>query len=134
PAGSPRRRPVPAHLAGAGSAAHGAVPPSPDAAGGTILSGAVFMTLSPPGSRPQRRPRYARGAGAMAVVAAGGLAWGWFEAGWLRFRELELELAGLPAELDGLRVAHLSDFHLRVPSRGEQATGRAVAWAAARGP
>ena len=70
----------------------------------------------------------------MAVVAAGGLAWGWFEAGWLRFRELELELAGLPAELDGLRVAHLSDFHLGVPSRGEQATERAVAWAAARRP
>ena len=31
---------------------------------------------------------------------------------------LEVELDGLPAELDGLRVAHLSDFHLGPPGRG----------------
>jgi len=41
---------------------------------------------------------------------------------------------GLRAELDGLRVVHLSDFHLGLPSRGERAVRRAVAWAAARGP
>jgi hypothetical protein len=62
------------------------------------------------------------------------MGWGWFEAGWLRFRELELELPGLPVELDGLRIAHLSDFHLGVTSRGEQATERAVDWVAARRP
>ena len=33
---------------------------------------------------------------------------------------------GLPPELDGLRIAHLSDFHLGVPSRGGRAVERAV--------
>ena len=70
----------------------------------------------------------------MAGVAAGGLAWGWYEAGWLRFRELEVELHGLPPELDGLRIVHLSDFHLGVPSRGARAVERAVDWAASRAP
>jgi len=52
----------------------------------------------------------------------------------VRLRELELELSGLPPELDGLRIAHLSDFHLGVPSRGTRAVDRAVAWTAARRP
>jgi uncharacterized protein len=37
-------------------------------------------------------------------------------------------------ELDGMRIAHLSDFHLGVPSRGAQAVDRAVDWAAERRP
>jgi uncharacterized protein len=69
--------------------------------------------------------------GAAAAATAG---WGWFEAGWVRLRELELELPGLPRELDGLRVMHLSDFHLGVPSRGSHAVERAVEWAAERKP
>jgi predicted MPP superfamily phosphohydrolase len=72
-------------------------------------------------------------AGALAVAGAG-LAWGWFEAGWVRLRELELEVPGLPPELDGLRVAHLSDFHLGVPSRGRRAIERAVEWVVERRP
>jgi uncharacterized protein len=63
-----------------------------------------------------------------------GLGWGWFEAGWVRLRELELEVPGLPPALDGLRIAHLSDFHLGVPSRGAHAVDRAVEWAAERRP
>jgi predicted MPP superfamily phosphohydrolase len=47
---------------------------------------------------------------------------------------LEVRVPGLPPELDGLRVAHLSDFHLGVPSRGVRATERAVDWVAARRP
>ncbi len=39
-----------------------------------------------------------------------------------------------PPELDGLRIAHLSDFHLGVPSRGAHAVERAVDWAAERKP
>jgi uncharacterized protein len=70
----------------------------------------------------------------LAVVALAGLAWGLFEAGWLRTRVLEVEVEGLPPELDGLRIAHLSDFHLGVPSRGEKATADAVAWVAERRP
>lgn len=70
-----------------------------------------------------------RRAGAMlAGIAAAGLAWGWFEAGWVRLQRLEVPLDGLPPELDGLRIAHLSDFHLGPPSRGARAVERAVAW------
>jgi predicted MPP superfamily phosphohydrolase len=47
---------------------------------------------------------------------------------------LELRIDGLPAELDGLRIAHLSDLHLGVPSLGERASARAVAWVAERRP
>lgn len=52
----------------------------------------------------------------------------------MRLVELELELPGLPAELDGLRIAHLSDFHLGPPSRGVEAVERAVDWVAERRP
>jgi predicted MPP superfamily phosphohydrolase len=76
-----------------------------------------------------------RGAGVcLGAVAASAVGWGWFEAGWVRLRELELELPGLPAELDGLRIAHLSDFHLGVRSRGVHAVERAVDWVAGRRP
>ena len=73
-------------------------------------------------------------AGALVLVGVAGLAWGIFEAGWLRKRVLEVEVEGLPRELDGLRIAHLSDFHLGVPSRGERATEEAVAWVVERRP
>jgi predicted MPP superfamily phosphohydrolase len=68
------------------------------------------------------------------AAAAGAVAWGWFEAGWVRLRVLDVPLPGLPRELDGLRIAHLSDFHLGVPSRGARAVARAVDWAAERDP
>jgi predicted MPP superfamily phosphohydrolase len=67
-------------------------------------------------------------------VFAALLAYGWWEAGSVRLRELRLLMPGLPAELDGLRIAHLSDFHLGVPSPGERAVKRAVAWAVAAQP
>ena len=70
----------------------------------------------------------------LGAAAAAGLGWGWFEAGWVRLRSVEVEVPGLPPELDGLRVAHLSDFHLGVPSRGTSAVERAVEWTAARAP
>jgi predicted MPP superfamily phosphohydrolase len=56
------------------------------------------------------------------------------EAGWVRLRELELELPGLPPELDGLRIAHLSDFHLGVASPGVGAVWQAAEWARERKP
>ena len=73
---------------------------------------------------------------ALAVVAGvvGLLAYGWFEAGWVRLRELHVVVPGLPAELHGVRIAHLSDFHLGLPSRGERAVAQAVAWVAAEQP
>jgi len=72
----------------------------------------------------------------LIVVLAAGLlaAYGWFEAGWVRLRVQELAVPGLAAELDGLRIAHLSDFHLGMPSRGARAVERAVDWVAERRP
>jgi uncharacterized protein len=72
--------------------------------------------------------------GILALVAPALLAYGLFEAGWLRTRVLEVEIDGLPDSLDGLRIAHLSDFHLGAPSRGRVATERAVSWVAERKP
>jgi predicted MPP superfamily phosphohydrolase len=69
-----------------------------------------------------------------AVLAAAALAYGWFEAGWLRRRVLDLPVEGLPPALDGLRIAHLSDFHLGRPSRGTVAARDAVAWVRERRP
>jgi predicted MPP superfamily phosphohydrolase len=70
----------------------------------------------------------------LAIVGVGLLVWGWFEAGWLRKRIVDVELAGVPPELDGLRIAHLSDFHLGVPSRGLRAVREAVSWVSERRP
>jgi uncharacterized protein len=69
-----------------------------------------------------------------AAIVVAGLAWGHFEAGWVRLDELDCPVEGLPAELAGLRIAHLSDFHLGFPSRGGHAVRRAVDWVAARKP
>jgi uncharacterized protein len=52
----------------------------------------------------------------------------------VRLRRLDVAIDGLPAELDGLRIAHLSDFHLGLPSRGAVAVERAVEWVAEREP
>ena len=51
-----------------------------------------------------------------------------------RLRELEVELPGLPAELDGLRISHLSDFHFGVPSPGIGASWQAAEWVREREP
>jgi hypothetical protein len=52
----------------------------------------------------------------------------------VRLRSQEIWLRSLPPELDGLRIAHLSDFHLGVPSRGIRAVDRAVDWVVERRP
>ena len=84
------------------------------------------------GRFPARRSRDHRagalfGAAAAAVVAS--LAWGWFEAGWVRFRRVRCPVLALPDDLAGMRIVHLSDFHLGMPSRGVRAVEKAVGWA-----
>ena len=71
---------------------------------------------------------------ALGGTAAAATAWGHFEAGWVRLRAVELALPRLPPELHGLRIAHLSDFHLGFASRGSSAVGRAVEWVGEREP
>ena len=67
----------------------------------------------------------------LAALALACAVYGWFEAGWLRTRVLEVPIDGLPEALDGLRIGHLSDFHLGAPlSRGNGASARAVDWVA----
>jgi predicted MPP superfamily phosphohydrolase len=71
----------------------------------------------------------------LACVALAVVVYGWLEAGWLRRRVVDVPIEGLPAALDGLRVGHLSDFHLGATfSRGNAASRRAVEWVAARQP
>jgi predicted MPP superfamily phosphohydrolase len=70
----------------------------------------------------------------LTAFAIGVLGYAWFEAGWLRTRVLDVPVSGLAPELDGLRVAHLSDFHLGPPSRGQVASRRAAEWVARRKP
>jgi uncharacterized protein len=82
-------------------------------------------------SRSRLSARVFAAAGAAAGAAA---AWGWYEAGWVRLRTLNVPLGGLPEDLDGLRVAHLSDFHLGLPSRGRRAVEEAVDWTVGRSP
>jgi len=77
---------------------------------------------------------WSRAGAILGGVAAGALGWGWFEAGWVRFARVELALPGLPPRLAGLRIVHLSDFHLGLPSRGARAVARAVEWTVAREP
>jgi len=71
---------------------------------------------------------------ALGALAAAGAGWGWFEAGWVRLATRRVALPALPTELVGLRIVHLSDFHLGHPSRAEHAVRRAVEWAAERKP
>jgi uncharacterized protein len=68
------------------------------------------------------------------AASAAALAWGHFEAGWVRLKTLRVPLPGMPPELEGLRIAHLSDFHLGFPSRGSTAIERAVDWVEERQP
>src|SRR6478735_11222032 len=70
----------------------------------------------------------------LGALGLGAALWGHFEAGWVRLRSMPVPIPGLPEELDGLRVVHLSDFHLGFPSRGEAAVDRAIEWTAARDP
>jgi uncharacterized protein len=78
--------------------------------------------------------RRSRAGALLGAVAGAGLGWGWFEAGWVRLRTLAVPLPGLPRELAGMRIAHLSDFHLGLPSRGSRATERAIEWVCEREP
>jgi predicted MPP superfamily phosphohydrolase len=52
----------------------------------------------------------------------------------VRLETTDVPLRGLPPELDGLRIAHLSDLHLGLPSRGTRAVQQAFAWVEQRQP
>jgi hypothetical protein len=48
----------------------------------------------------------------LVVVAGGGLAYAWrVEPDWLRVEQLDIPITGLPAGLEGVRIAQISDLH-----------------------
>jgi predicted MPP superfamily phosphohydrolase len=70
-----------------------------------------------------------RQAAAAALAAGGALAaWGLFEAQWLETREVEVPVSGLPPQLEGLTILHLSDFHAGSPSFNLRTLRKAVAF------
>ncbi len=69
---------------------------------------------------------------AAGATAAGLLGWSLFESQWVEFREVEAVLPDLPPELDGLTIAHLSDFHLGTISFNGRTLERAARWASER--
>lgn len=66
---------------------------------------------------------------AVALAAVAGLGWMLFEAQWVELLEREAAIPGLPPELDGLTVLHLSDFHLGTVSLNGRTLRKAVDWA-----
>jgi predicted MPP superfamily phosphohydrolase len=68
--------------------------------------------------------------GVTALAAAA--AWSLFESQWVELRAVEVEVPGLPSELDGLLIVHVSDFHLGKLSLNGRALEKAVVWAEAR--
>jgi len=81
-------------------------------------------------SPPERRTL--RSAGVLGAAAAALAAWSLFEAQWVEEVELEVPVAGLHPDLDGLRILHLSDFHLGTLSLNGRALGKALDWADSR--
>jgi predicted MPP superfamily phosphohydrolase len=76
-----------------------------------------------------------KAAAALAALAVLGTGYLLYEAQWLRRVEVELALDGLPAALDGLVVAHLSDMHVGFRrSFNLRATRKAFALARAAHP
>lgn len=69
---------------------------------------------------------------AVAVVAAAALAWGLFEAQWVELLERDAPVRGLAPELDGLRILHISDFHVGTVSLNGRTLRKAVDWASVR--
>jgi predicted MPP superfamily phosphohydrolase len=72
--------------------------------------------------------------GLAAAGATAALAWSLFESQWVDLVELEVPVGGLPPELDGFRILHLSDFHLGALGLNARTLARAVSWAESRDP
>jgi len=70
-----------------------------------------------------------RAAVAAGASAAAGLGWSLFESQWVELRDVDVPIGGLPEELDGLTIVHLSDFHLGTISLNGRTLERAVRWA-----
>jgi uncharacterized protein len=63
-----------------------------------------------------------------AAAGAAGVAWSLFESQWVELVERDVTIPRLASELEGLRILHLSDFHLGTVSFNRRALRRALAW------
>lgn len=66
------------------------------------------------------------------LAGAGAAGYMLFESQWLRGREAALHVDGLPAELEGLRVLHISDVHAGQLGMNLRTLRKAVDWAEKR--
>lgn len=97
-------------------------------AGALVLATALLSTLRLPWR--WRLPLLLGGSGGLGLAAIG---LGVVQARRLRHEQITIPVAGLPAALDGLRIAQLSDLHLGTPFT--QVNMRlAVAWVQQRQP
>ncbi|MBI5869834.1 MAG: metallophosphoesterase [Actinobacteria bacterium] len=76
--------------------------------------------------RRQVRLLLARTLLSAAILAAAGFGYMLFEAQWLRLRRRRLELPGLPSELEGLKLLHISDLHAGAPGPAGRAIGKLI--------
>jgi predicted MPP superfamily phosphohydrolase len=83
---------------------------------------------------PRRRHAAIAGASALALAAAVAFRALWQEPRSERVREIDLEIPRWPEDLDGLRVALISDLHTGAPHVDEERVGRLVAEVNERGP
>lgn len=67
-----------------------------------------------------------RGLLSAVILAAAGFSYMLFEAQWLRLRRRRLELPGLPPELEGLKLLHISDLHAGAPGPAGRAIGKLI--------
>ena len=80
-----------------------------------------------PGGR--RRGAAARVAGGFAAAGSAAAAYMLFEAQWVRCREADLPVVGLPAPWSGLKVLHLSDVHAGSFLINQRSLSKVVHWA-----
>ncbi len=71
---------------------------------------------------------------ALGAAGAALAAWGLYESQWLETKTVALPVAGLPPELDGLSILHLSDFHAGSPSLNLRTMRMAVSFGVEQQP
>lgn len=75
-----------------------------------------------------------RGAKAAVVAVVAAAAYMLFESQWIDLREEDLLVPGLPSELSGLTVLHISDVHAAQPGLNLWTLRKVVRWAGSRKP
>ncbi len=86
-------------------------------------------TMAAMGHRDETRSGTARLARGVAITAALAAAYMVFEAQWVRCRQVDLLVPGLPEPWSGLTVLHLSDVHAGAFLTNERSLAKVIRWA-----